>query len=209
VESIEFRGIKVTRTILTKESLADTSLSGPTQLQRDLAAKLLAHGGERVVVLGDEPHAEQIVRRGQLFTQKVVMVPGEEHECHANAAALWSLDILRHTLVTGFVLGGDVWAQHSWVAAGKRLYETIVKMQKYFGVPLDMREAVRFFTLEFLSTRYRKMVALVAASVKVPDFTCQGNDVQAGQGGTDPGVPTKTGRPRPRSRKDTGKDRAK
>jgi hypothetical protein len=82
-------------------------------------------------------------------------------------------------------------------------------VKKYFGVALDKHEAAQFFCTQFLLTRYRDAMHLMMASVKLPGFTCQGDDVEAGQGGTDPGVPTKTCRKKDRARKDTGKDTAK
>ncbi len=114
-------------TLVTRESLADKSHSGLTPLVKQLAAKLLDMGGEKVFWRGEERYAEQLLSRGQLFTGKVRMKPGQAQKCHMNAAKLWAEDIEGFKLVTGYAFTLGVWVQHIWVVKGEEIYETTVK----------------------------------------------------------------------------------
>ncbi len=147
---------------LTKKSLSDTSASGPTELQRGVALKLLALGGKAVLWHTTEQYGELLLERGRRFKLPVELAEGKPSSCHTSAASLWSLDVDLFTLVTGFALNGGVWRRHSWVIDDVTLIETTGEGEQYFGVALDKLEAARFWGMEFLMARYGNMMRLLA-----------------------------------------------
>lgn len=96
------------------------------------------------------------------MTFRVKRLPGEPNGCHSNAAGLWSSDLRRYKLVTGYALANDgLWRQHSWVIDSKYLYETTVKAKKYFGVELDDEEALRFWWDNYFPRYYGGILKLM------------------------------------------------
>jgi hypothetical protein len=156
--------------IITKKSLADQPPTGPDSIERQIAAKLLGHGGSRVAIRGHEPHAAIILARGQLFTKDVCKARGKMSECHANSAELWERHLGIRALVTGFALDGEVWHQHSWVVDDKYLYETTSKSDGYFGAPLTPKEAAHFWWSNWLLTRHGVVWKLMLEAAKDAGF---------------------------------------
>jgi hypothetical protein len=87
-----------------------------------LATRFLGLGGDRVLVEKQDPHLRDVLARGRLFPQRVQRCPGYRHECHANAAGIWSGAVNKFQLVTGFALSDKTWWSHSWVVSGETLF---------------------------------------------------------------------------------------
>jgi hypothetical protein len=149
--------------LLTKESLADTTPSGPTPEQRAVAGKLLAVDGKTVVWQEPDQHAHLLATRGRLWPGPVVRVEGEPCHCHTNAADLWGRDVEGTQLVTGYALSGGVWVQHSWVVADEAIFETTLRRKRYFGVALDKAEATAFFCGNVLAAHWPDVASLMAS----------------------------------------------
>ena len=125
----------------TSQFSQENACEGPQRLEQ----KLLSIGGSSVVWQGNDPHAALLVARGELFSQRVRMRRGEPHQCHANAAEIWSGDIDKYQLVTGYALCEHLWLSHSWIVQGKTLYETTTRFDRYFGVVLEPLVACMFW----------------------------------------------------------------
>ncbi len=113
---------------------------------RLLRRRLLAVGGEEVV-LAREPHLEALLARPNVWKRaKARTIAGKTNDCHRNVARAWRKSPKRCRIVTGWVLDGDdvVWRQHSWILRGDELCETTGPRQIYYGVILDDAEAQRF-----------------------------------------------------------------
>ena len=82
---------------------------------------------------------------GNCFRSGLRMCRGEPHQCHANAAEIWSGDIDKYQLVTGYALCEHLWLSHSWIVQGKTLYETTTRFDRYFGVVLEPLVACMFW----------------------------------------------------------------
>jgi hypothetical protein len=121
----------------------------PARVRKRLEAKLFPLGGSKVVCLGNDPHTALIAEQGELFSQQVQMRPGQPHDGHSNAAALWAGNIVEYQLVTGYALSGDHWYAHSWVIEGNTLYETTHQFDRYFGVVLPLIRAHKFWMENF------------------------------------------------------------
>jgi len=114
---------------------------------KPLKKKLLAVGGDFVVLL-PEPDLKKILKRGRVFKPtKIKMLNMEASHCHTNVAQIWSSDATKGTkIVTGWALSDDgLWRQHSWLKEGKTLLETTVARDLYYGVVLNNDEAEDFF----------------------------------------------------------------
>lgn len=110
---------------------------------RELHARLLALGGELVVVL-PEPHLDLILARGRAWGATKERVPGRRSDCHANVARLPSD---RYALATGWALSASdgLWRQHSWgVNARGEPVETTEPRVAYYGVVLEGDEVAWF-----------------------------------------------------------------
>ncbi len=131
---------------------ADAASERPlTELER----RLLGLGGDAVNRQAhDDPHAAQLLERGQVFDLPVRMKRGEPHGCHGNSAGLWGEDVRRHRLVTGYGLSGGRWVQHSWVLGDRVIYETTIRFERYFGAVLTDDEAAHFWFANYLPQRY-------------------------------------------------------
>jgi hypothetical protein len=116
---------------------ADAVSAHPLSL---LEARLLSIGGTGVNDrnLDEECFAREIVTRGRLFDGLPVrMCRGRDHECHANAAAIWSAGDAAGATVGGYALGdchlvrgyamsaddvdAGVWYAHSWIVTDAKV----------------------------------------------------------------------------------------
>lgn len=114
---------------------------------KPLKKKLLAIGGDFVVLLPD-PDLKKILKRGRMFKpSKIQMLNMASSRCHSNVSEIWSGDgTKKMKIVTGWALSDDgLWRQHSWLLRGKTLLETTVPRDKYFGFVLTEKEAEKFF----------------------------------------------------------------
>jgi len=115
---------------------------------------ILHHGGSIVrIPVGGEPDADRIATRGVLWKGRVKMMPGEPHQCHANAASLWLGNSDRSSIITGYAFDkkDGSWRQHSWLLhhhTGNTI-ETTVRFDKYFGFEMDHDEAMHFADMNF------------------------------------------------------------
>lgn len=126
----------------------------PACLRSRLERKLLSMGGSRVLWQGNDPQAQLIGVRGELFAQPVLMKRGEPNRCHANAADLWARAKDKYQLVTGYALTNSRWFSHSWVVDGKNLYETNKRFDRYFGAVLPPLLALKFWFENFFVKAY-------------------------------------------------------
>jgi hypothetical protein len=116
---------------------------------QQLEEKLLAIGGERVIRQpGHQPYLDILLARGRVFEAKGrKKIKGELHCCHHNSALhyLWHhLVDSPCNIVTGYGLSRGAWWQHNWLFDGRRVLETTILHQLYFGVVLDEAEAFDF-----------------------------------------------------------------
>ena len=130
-------------------------------LTAELDRRLLALGGQHVIHQQPDPRVADLLARGRVFDLPVAPAPGEPHDCHANAAALWARDTATFTLVTGFALVGGAWFAHSWVVDAARIYETTVRFDRYFGTALGEDDAAAFWSAHYLSARYPGPMAIL------------------------------------------------
>lgn len=113
---------------------------------RLLRRRLLAIGGQEVVLERD-PHLEELLARAQVWRRVTPRkIPGTVNQCHENAARAYVKSPAKHQIVTGWALHADdvVWRQHSWVLRSDQLCETTWPAKIYFGVILDEAETARF-----------------------------------------------------------------
>src|SRR5262245_39344590 len=111
---------------------------------RALQAKLLSLGGTEVVLQPDDPHLELLLQHGEVMGGKPCKkVRGRPGRCHYNAAVRYFADPRTYRIATGYglIYEDGVWHQHSWLWDGKRVLETTVVRDIYFGVILDHVEA--------------------------------------------------------------------
>lgn len=110
---------------------------------KNLKKILLNIGGERIVWLPNDPHLDLVVKEGRSFSlDKRKKVKGEMNRCHANTARFFLEK--NYNIVTGYALSEDRWLQHSWSFDGKRVIETTVPFDAYFGVVLSGIEIAKF-----------------------------------------------------------------
>jgi hypothetical protein len=118
--------------------------------------KLLAVGGTRVVWRGAEDDLDQLLARGRLFEQPVKFLNMPVNRCHENAAIVWGKDVENTQLVYGYALYADgLWRQHSWCVQDGTLLETNVAAEKYFGIVLSQKAALKSWVCNFAAQRYR------------------------------------------------------
>jgi hypothetical protein len=115
-----------------------------------LKTKLLSFGGQDVKEVYEE-NLQELLTRGQLFKSKILLVKMKQSRCHENSACFWGNYTQEHgtedmKLVTGWVLDGDYWYQHSWLyqPSKDRIIETTHKRKLYFGYILNDNEAKKF-----------------------------------------------------------------
>jgi len=139
--------------IITREALLATPRESRLPQHR-FAAHLFEIGGDRLVWFDDDD-AEAFLWDERLFTAEVRMRRGRRNRCHGNSAKLWGKDTDRRQIGTGYALSDDgTWRRHSWVLQGKRLYETTVPRERYFGVVLTPKDSLCFFLSTFVAEQY-------------------------------------------------------
>jgi hypothetical protein len=114
---------------------------------RDLCARLLGLGGQRVAVqFADAGVCWLVLRDGQLASvDGLTERPGDRNRCHTNCSTAWEAEPDRYRIKTGFGLRRGCWRRHTWLLdpAG-RVVETTVPQELYFGVILDPEQAWSF-----------------------------------------------------------------
>jgi hypothetical protein len=114
----------------------------------ELEAKLLAVGGTRVVpVPNPHPYIEHLIQRGRVIAgEPAKKVRGKQCLCHQNVALRYLAYPRTYQIATGYGLtdDGGCWQRHSWLWDGKRVVETTVVRDVYFGVILDRVDAAGF-----------------------------------------------------------------
>ncbi len=124
---------------------------------KKLETKLLAIGGSKVLSVWD-PHLDQTLEFGRIFdTKRRKRLYGPLQECHCSSAIEYlssHIDRGKPTckIATGWALYSDGrWVSHSWVWDGKRILETTVEFDVYFGIALSPSQARSFVLWTFLS----------------------------------------------------------
>ena len=121
-------------------------------LELELRDKILTFGGYEVCMPYQEPDAQAILCRGQLwYGDKCLVERGQQSQCHRNSCDLWEANCNSHeiAIATGYALSGDgMWRQHSWLVMraprSVRVIETTEKRIAYFGFVMTYDEAMRF-----------------------------------------------------------------
>ena len=111
-----------------------------------LEAKLLAVGGTGIVPLPD-PYIDLLIQQGQVIAgEPARKVRGRQCQCHQNVALRYLAYPRTYQIATGYGLtaADGLWRQHSWLWDGKRVVETTVVRDVYFGVVLDRVAAAGF-----------------------------------------------------------------
>ena len=110
--------------------------------------RLLAVGGDHVVLWVQEPDLYAILDRGEIQSgDRALLVDGQPSQCHSNSAALWLSDPERFRLRTGWALSKDgLWRQHSWVddVDNGHVVETTELRELYYGFRMTDAEAREF-----------------------------------------------------------------
>ena len=129
-------------TFVTPQPEQQETLAAERAEWEQLAKRLLAIGGERVVVpmWGDE-HLSRYLTEGRSFdVDGLRYEPGEPIRCHQNVSYIF-LDGAG-AIATGFALSEDgYWRQHSWAVADDTVIETTTIRTGYFGLLLEGEEA--------------------------------------------------------------------
>lgn len=135
-------------------------------LYRRLRKRLLSAGGKEVVLLEEDPHVEDILRDGILWPDPRKQVRGgEQHRCHQNAARLWLKDKRgKLSICTGYGLACEIWMQHTWIIDKKHIRETVCIYDKYFGIELNDKEALK---LAFANLPHEEVFELVDGNKRV------------------------------------------
>ena len=123
-----------------------------TTLDYKVRDKLLTFGGEEACVQYEEPDAEAILQRGQLwYGDKVALVKGQPSQCHRNSCDLWEANRgqVEIAIATGYALSKDsMWRQHSWLLLRNyrsvKVIETTEIRIAYFGFVMTDEEAKQF-----------------------------------------------------------------
>lgn len=129
------------------ESYPDVDAQFRTQWSA-LCRRVLEHGGRLVVPpMEPEPHLD-VLLDGQIIDLRATRRRGEPNGCHANSATLW-LRGAADALGTGYALSDDgLWRQHSWALTGtgrgRKIVETTVARDRYYGVELTGPHALAF-----------------------------------------------------------------
>jgi hypothetical protein len=105
---------------------------------RDLRSKLLALGGEEVVIFpyGD-PDLDNVLEHGRVFKKTYKKVRGEPSRCHYNVRQQFIKHPNKYRPATGYALTSDdgLWRQHSWLLDTQgRTVETTTPRDLYFGI---------------------------------------------------------------------------
>lgn len=121
---------------------------------RTLYEELLSLGGAHVIFPREkDPHLQDILEHGKLFTKRG-RLPKEEQrmcedsQCHWNTLSIQQKYPDKYRVATGYYLQGDdgLWRSHSWLMGkkDKLIYETTVPAVGYFGVILSNAETKKF-----------------------------------------------------------------
>jgi hypothetical protein len=121
----------------------------------DLETKLLALGGEKVL-LTPELDADALLARGRDFPATGTRrLPGDGHYAAFHAAAHYA----RHHrlgrggpchLVRGYGLCGGLWCCHCWLWAGGHVLDANDAYRAYYGMVLTPDEAANFVTAQMV-----------------------------------------------------------
>ena len=133
---------------IDREFLAAPSSVDP--IRDELAARLLALGGEKVIWMEPQQMGTQLLESGKEISLPVEERRGKRNNCHGNAARIWGTNIRKYQLVNGFALHGCIWRPHSWVVSNDKLIETTVPAERYYGVALDLETATEVWAVNYL-----------------------------------------------------------
>lgn len=105
-----------------------------------LKRKLLNIGGKAVVPPTDpeetpESFLNGMLNKGQVINLSVEVKNMKSSDCHKNSAKLWKEE--NADISTGFSLSEDgLWRLHSWAVKNRKIIETTVPREIYYGVVL-------------------------------------------------------------------------
>ena len=115
--------------------------------KKTLEKILLDIGGEKALVLKDEPDFYNLISRGVLLDKPSdYIIKGEMCQCHKNSVFLWETNKRKYRIMTGYALSSTgLWHQHSWlIDKFNNIIETTVMREKYYGYVLTPLEAESF-----------------------------------------------------------------
>lgn len=127
------------------ETLNQRWRSGEYDNLLSLRKILLSISGKEMVP-AREPYLDKIVTDGSVIEpMDIVVIKGQDSECHQNSALLYQNDARVNKIGTGWALSKDgLWRQHSWGMKNSELIETTTKRTKYYGILLKNTEAENF-----------------------------------------------------------------
>ena len=115
----------------------------------ELEKRLLALGGQAVVPV-PEVDLGKLLTRGQLWpTAGLIHKHGYPHQCHANTAALWFVNLSTgFEIITGWALcDDDLWRQYTWGWHQGHIVQTTVNVRtQYYGFRLTPSESHILFS---------------------------------------------------------------
>jgi hypothetical protein len=116
----------------------------------ELKDRLVALGGEFVILPMLEEDIDKILDRGEAFYPPILMRPRVSGQCHMNSAIMWAHENgprKRLRVATGYALSDDtIWRQHSWIVDGQgRVRETTLPREIYYGFVMTERESWDFY----------------------------------------------------------------
>ena len=110
-----------------------------------LTQRLLAIEVAQIILADPEPHMDYLLERGREFSTKGLHRQKlEPRRCHGNTARLWYESGGRIRIATGYAYSSGLWVQHSWGAESGHVVETTHRFEKYFGIELSARDALKF-----------------------------------------------------------------
>jgi hypothetical protein len=129
-----------------------TGSDSGTQSDMELRDKILTFGGYEACMQYQEPDAQAMLSRGQLwYGDKCVRKRGQPCRCHSNSCNLWQANRKSHeiAIATGYALSKDgMWRQHTWLVLRKprsvKVVETTEPRIAYFGFVMTDEEAEKF-----------------------------------------------------------------
>lgn len=122
----------------------------------DLRDALVRFGGEEVCMPYAEEDLIKLLRRGQLWPGKgLLMNPWRPSHCNENSSLCWEANQDKFLLATGYALSNDgLWRKHSWCVMqtpnNNKIVETTELRGLYFGFVMDLEETVNFVSRNIL-----------------------------------------------------------